>query len=70
MGILHINKLINFKCDITFNGVILNFIQVLKQKNGKLENRSNLVTVCKMGPKIFINCAGFIKIDTKCMEDR
>nr|CAB3266713.1 transcription elongation factor SPT6 [Phallusia mammillata] len=47
-----------------------NLLKVLKQKNGKLENRSNLVTVCKMGPKIFINCAGFIKIDTKSiMED-
>ncbi|XP_078492453.1 transcription elongation factor SPT6 [Ciona intestinalis] len=45
-------------------------LKVLKQKNGRLENRSNLVTVCKMGPKIFINCAGFIKIDTKSiMED-
>ncbi|XP_076825036.1 transcription elongation factor SPT6-like [Clavelina lepadiformis] len=45
-------------------------LKVLKQKNGRLENRSNLVTVCKLGPKIFINCAGFIKIDTKSiMED-
>lgn len=43
-------------------------LKFLKQTEGKLENRSALVTNCKMGPKIFINCAGFIKIDTKSLE--
>lgn len=37
-------------------------IKVLKQKNSKLENRTQLKTVCHMEPKIFENCSGFIKI--------
>jgi len=44
-------------------------LKVLEQKQGRLENRSNLVTDCRLGPKVFINCAGFIKIDTKSLED-
>lgn len=26
--------------------------------------------MCHMGPKVFINCAGFIKIDTASLGDR
>ena len=37
--------------------------------NPKLENRQHLVTLCHMGPKVFINCAGFIKIDTSSLGD-
>ena len=32
-----------------------------------MENRTQLVTMCHMGPKVFINCAGFIKIDTSAL---
>ncbi|XP_026680189.1 transcription elongation factor SPT6 [Diaphorina citri] len=39
-------------------------IKLMKQTNLRLENRTLLVTKCHMGPKVFINCAGFIKIDT------
>ena len=35
----------------------------------RLENRQQLVTLCHMGPKVFINCAGFIKIDTSSLGD-
>ena len=35
----------------------------------RLENRQQLVTSCHMGPKVFINCAGFIKIDTTALGD-
>merc|ERR1719370_19184 len=35
----------------------------------RLENRQQLVTSCHMGPKVFINCAGFIKIDTSSLGD-
>lgn len=28
----------------------------------KLNNRTQLVTICNLGPKVFINCAGFLKI--------
>lgn len=45
-------------------------IKMLKQTNQRLENRTQLVTMCHMGPKIFINCAGFIKIDTNSLGDR
>lgn len=44
--------------------------QILKQNNTRLENRTQLVTMCHMGPKVFINCAGFIKIDTASLGDR
>ncbi|KAJ8312685.1 hypothetical protein KUTeg_010058 [Tegillarca granosa] len=39
-------------------------LKILKQNSSRLENRTQLVTLCHMGPKVFINCAGFIKIDT------
>lgn len=45
-------------------------IKLLKQTNQRLENRTQLVTACHMGPKVFINCAGFIKIDTNSLGDR
>ncbi|XP_015682945.1 transcription elongation factor SPT6 [Protobothrops mucrosquamatus] len=43
--------------------------EILKQNNTRLENRTQLVTMCHMGPKVFINCAGFIKIDTASLGD-
>jgi transcription elongation factor SPT6 len=45
-------------------------LKTLKQNNQRLENRTQLVTACHMGPKVFINCAGFIKIDTNSLGDR
>lgn len=45
-------------------------IKILKQTNQRLENRTQLVTTCHMGPKVFINCAGFTKIDTNALGDR
>uniref|UniRef100_A0A674NP27 SPT6 homolog, histone chaperone and transcription elongation factor n=1 Tax=Takifugu rubripes TaxID=31033 RepID=A0A674NP27_TAKRU len=44
-------------------------LKILKQNNNRLENRTQLVTMCHMGPKVFINCAGFIKIDTASLGD-
>uniref|UniRef100_A0A8C5F9L4 SPT6 homolog, histone chaperone and transcription elongation factor n=1 Tax=Gadus morhua TaxID=8049 RepID=A0A8C5F9L4_GADMO len=44
-------------------------LKILKQNNTRLENRTQLVTMCHMGPKVFINCAGFIKIDTSSLGD-
>ncbi|XP_025986196.2 LOW QUALITY PROTEIN: transcription elongation factor SPT6 [Solenopsis invicta] len=44
-------------------------IKMLKQTNQRLENRMQLVTACHIGPKVFINCAGFIKIDTNSLGD-
>ncbi|KAK6192106.1 hypothetical protein SNE40_003644 [Patella caerulea] len=42
-------------------------LKILKQNNSRLENRTQLVSLCHMGPKVFINCAGFIKIDTNSL---
>lgn len=39
------------------------------QSSQRLENRQHLVTQCHMGPKVLINCAGFIKIDTSSLGD-
>ncbi|XP_074640844.1 transcription elongation factor SPT6-like [Tubulanus polymorphus] len=44
-------------------------LKTLRQNNGRLENRAQLVTMCHMGPKVFINCAGFIRIDTNSLGD-
>lgn len=44
-------------------------IKMLKQTNQRLENRTQLVTLCHLGPKVFINCSGFIKIDTSALGD-
>ncbi|XP_071876068.1 transcription elongation factor SPT6 isoform X1 [Bombus fervidus] len=44
-------------------------VKILKQTNQRLENRTQLITACHMGPKVFVNCAGFIKIDTNSLGD-
>ncbi|XP_063222520.1 transcription elongation factor SPT6 isoform X2 [Bacillus rossius redtenbacheri] len=44
-------------------------LKTLKQSNQRLENRTQLVTSCHMGPKVFINCAGFVRIDTNSLGD-
>ncbi|CDW57332.1 transcription elongation factor SPT6, partial [Trichuris trichiura] len=40
-------------------------LKMLRQKEGHIESRTQLVTVCKMAPKVFMNCSGFIKIDSQ-----
>ncbi|KRY89558.1 Transcription elongation factor SPT6 [Trichinella pseudospiralis] len=45
-------------------------LKILTPEELHLENRSKLVTHCRMGPKVFMNCAGFIKIDTARMMDK
>nr|XP_031850226.1 transcription elongation factor SPT6-like [Nomia melanderi] len=44
-------------------------MKILKQTNQRLENRTQLITACHMGPKVFVNCAGFVKIDTNSLGD-
>uniref|UniRef100_A0A914VLR4 Suppressor of Ty 6 homolog n=1 Tax=Plectus sambesii TaxID=2011161 RepID=A0A914VLR4_9BILA len=45
-------------------------VKVLKQNDNLLESRTKLVTLCRMGPKVFMNCAGFIKIDTARVAEK
>ena len=64
----HKSHLIQFICGLgPRKGQAL--LRVLKQTNQRLENRTQLVTACHMGPKVFINCSGFVKIDTNSLGD-
>ncbi|XP_056634239.1 transcription elongation factor SPT6 [Diorhabda sublineata] len=64
----HKSSLVQFICGLgPRKGQAL--LKVLKQTNQRLENRTQLVTSCHMGPKVFINCSGFIKIDTNSLGD-
>lgn len=64
----HSSNLVQFICGLgPRKGQAL--IKVLKQTNQRLENRTQLVTACHMGPKVFINCSGFVKIDTNSLGD-
>ncbi|XP_045475975.1 transcription elongation factor SPT6-like [Harmonia axyridis] len=64
----HKSNLLQFICGLgTRKGAAL--LRILKQTNQRLENRTQLVTACHMGPKVFINCSGFIKIDTNSLGD-
>lgn len=66
---IYSGNLVQFVCGLgPRKGAAL--IKLLKQTNQRLENRTLLVTACHMGPKVFINCAGFIKIDTNSLGDR
>ena len=44
-------------------------IKSLKQANQRLENRNQLVIVFNMGPKVYVNIAGFVKINTNSLGD-
>ncbi|XP_022911236.2 transcription elongation factor SPT6 isoform X1 [Onthophagus taurus] len=64
----HKSHLVQFICGLgPRKGQAL--LRVLKQTNQRLENRTQLVTACHMGPKVFINCSGFVKIDTNSLGD-
>ncbi|CAI4228912.1 unnamed protein product [Auanema sp. JU1783] len=45
-------------------------LKIIKQHDGLLESRTKLVTLCKMGPKVFMNSSGFLKIDTEKVAER
>lgn len=65
---VHKSYLVQFICGLgPRKGQAL--LRVLKQTNQRLENRTQLVTACHMGPKVFINCSGFVKIDTNSLGD-
>ncbi|GMS90041.1 hypothetical protein PENTCL1PPCAC_12216, partial [Pristionchus entomophagus] len=45
-------------------------LKTIRQNSSCLESRTKLVTLCKIGPKVFMNCSGFIKIDTMRISER
>lgn len=64
----HSSVLVQFICGLgPRKGAAL--LKMLRQNSSRLENRTHLVTMCRMGPKVFINCAGFIKIDTNSLGE-
>ncbi|KAI6213562.1 SH2 domain-containing protein [Aphelenchoides besseyi] len=44
-------------------------MQLLKHQDGVLDARSKLVTLCNLGPTIFVNAAGFIRIDVEKVRE-
>ena len=42
----------------------------LHQDGSILENRSQLITICEIGPTVFLNCAAFIKIDVQEIREK
>jgi transcription elongation factor SPT6 len=44
-------------------------IQLLQHQSVILDARSKLVTLCNLGPTIFVNAAGFIRIDVEKIRD-
>ncbi|XP_043252748.1 transcription elongation factor SPT6-like isoform X1 [Colletes gigas] len=62
------SNLVQFVCGLGARKA-QSLIKILKQTNQRLENRTQLVTAFHMGPKVFVNCAGFIKIDTNSLGD-
>ncbi|CAH8528420.1 unnamed protein product [Dicrocoelium dendriticum] len=47
----------------------LHMLKLLKHKKAFLTNRMQLVTLIEFGPRVVVNCAGFIKIDTALVRD-
>ncbi|CAB3402517.1 unnamed protein product [Caenorhabditis bovis] len=45
-------------------------LKYIKLNDNLIESRTKLVTTCKLGPKVFMNCAGFIRIDTEKVSER
>ena len=64
----HTSNLVQFLCGLGPRKAQA-LMKILKQSNQRLENRTQLVTACHMGPKVFVNCAGFIRIDTNSLGD-
>lgn len=55
----HTANLVQFVCGLgPRKGQAL--IKILKQNNQRLENRTQLVTACHMGPKVIFNFANFL----------
>ncbi|KAK6102088.1 SH2 domain family protein [Brugia pahangi] len=65
----HTSYLLQFVCGLGPRKAV-HLLKILKQNDNLLESRTKLVTLCRMGPKVFMNSAGFIKIDTAKVSER
>lgn len=64
----HAVGMLNFVCGLGPRKAAA-LLKILKQENAQLQNRSQLVTQCSIGPQVFINCAGFIRINTTAFSE-
>ncbi|CAL8073118.1 unnamed protein product [Orchesella dallaii] len=64
----HTANVVQFVCGLGSRKAAA-LLKVLKLNSQRLENRTQLITVCHMGPKVFINCSGFIKINTNSLGE-
>lgn len=62
-------QLLQFVCGLGPRKASYILRSLKKQQTPLLENRTQLVTNLNIGAKVFINCAGFIKIDTMQLQD-
>uniref|UniRef100_A0A1I7XT04 Suppressor of Ty 6 homolog n=1 Tax=Heterorhabditis bacteriophora TaxID=37862 RepID=A0A1I7XT04_HETBA len=65
----HTANLLQFVCGLGPRKAT-HLLKTLKQHDNLLESRTKLVTLCRMGPKVFMNCAGFIKIETTRVAEK
>lgn len=59
----HYTNMLQFTCGLGPRKAT-DLLKSIKANDNLIESRSKLVVGCKLGPKVFMNCAGFIKIDT------
>lgn len=65
----HTAQLVQFICGLGPRKASALLRTLKKQQTPILESRTQLIMNCKFGAKVFINCAGFIKIDTAQLTD-
>jgi transcription elongation factor SPT6 len=69
-GVTHTAGLLQFVCGLGPRKAS-HLLKVLKQNdNNLLESRTKLGTFCRIEPKVFMNAAGFFKIDTAKIRER
>ena len=62
-------KKFSLDSEIYLSHLLFVFLQILKQEMFILQNRSQLVTQCSIGPQVFINSAGFLRINTAAYKE-
>ncbi|EFO98528.1 CRE-EMB-5 protein [Caenorhabditis remanei] len=65
----HYTNMLQFTCGLGPRKATA-LLKSIKANDNLIESRSKLVVGCKLGPKVFMNCAGFIRIDTHKVSDK
>ncbi|CAI2347402.1 unnamed protein product [Caenorhabditis sp. 36 PRJEB53466] len=65
----HYTNMLQFTCGLGPRKATA-LLKSIKANDNLIESRSKLVTGCKLGPKVFMNCAGFIRIDTHKVSEK